>query len=262
MLPPAKTMVKKVVVQQEENQKGIVARINKITAEDKRLYFGLTDDQGTASPNQPCDSSDRFEAEPTLPAFLKGAPKPCGEVLTFIVASAHTTYAMALLGDEAMKAGDFAKAQLYYANAAERLSATSISESLLLSNQAKIAAGKSLGSATPTINVNGEEVFTDETLAKLSAFQASRSLAVSGKLDAATAQALGGLDKRDVLTRATAVPPRRLEVYRIDPAVIRGSRAQMLDEPRKSSGGARYDLKAMIDEKKGHEAKATGLPRQ
>jgi len=254
------TLVKKVLVQQEETQKGVVARINKITADDKRLYFSLTDAQGTATPNQPCIASDRFEAEPTLPVYLKVEPKACGEELKFIVSSVRATYALALLGDDAAKAGDFAKAQLYYNNAAARLKATSISESLILSNQAKIAAGKSLGVAMPTVNVNGEEIFTTEALSKLRAFQSSEKLDTSGNLDASTVEALGGgIRQDDIFRRALSVPSTRLDAYKINPADIRGSHLPLETTATATSHEGRYDLKAMINVEKGREAKAAGM---
>lgn len=246
-------VVKKVVVLQEGTKTGIPATISRIAPDEKKSYFSATDDHGLSTPNQPCAPTDRFDAEPSLPVYLKTSPRLCAEILSFSVPSAQATYALVILGNEARKANDFATAQLYYSQAASRLQASNVAESLLLNNQAKISAGKALGVARPTVNVNGEEVFTAETLGKLRAFQTKKNIAVTNTLDPATARALAPVDESEVLRRALTVPPERVEAYKINPAVIHGS--QIKETPEIARGlEPRYDLKAMTVVQKGKEA--------
>ena len=258
---PAAITVKKISVVQEGTAQGIVARINRITADDKRLYFALTNDKGVAEPNQPCAPGDRFMAEPTVPAYLSISDRTCSEVIEFPMPSTHATYALVLLGDESMKAGDFTKAQLYYTSAATRLKPGNAAEALLVENQARIALGRSLGFSDPTVRLNGEEVFTTAVAERIEQIQAANRIARTGKLDPLTAEAISGLRQADALRAAEAVPKVRVEAYKIDPATIPHGGAMLEDKqvPRiEIAKHPRYDLKAMTRLEHGKELGAKG----
>ena len=258
--PGGKLTVRKVSVQAENSSQGVAAVINRVEPNAQHVFFSETDASGVTTPNQPCEPQDRFEVLPNLTdAYQTTKLQPCAETIQFVLLRARDTYALILLGNDALKANDFGKAQHYFASAAARFEGTSPAEALVADNQAKIAAGKALGIAQPTLHVNGQEMFTAAATAKLRVFQASHGLPSTGELDPATQRALSGLSSNDLLQQAAKVPPMRLERYKIDlsPFVTTNERAKadMMNKAGIAENplplAPKYDVKAMTAIQKG-----------
>jgi hypothetical protein len=212
--PPAMIVVQKVVVQQEGTVRGIPANITKIGPDNKSSFFTMTDERGVAIPNQPCAPNDRFDVEPEIPVYLRIHPKMCAETLTFDLPSAQATLALIVLGNDASKANDLGKAQVYFLAAANRLAISDAAQSAELRKLAYMAASKSLGVTMPKAAADGTITLTPELSEKLRAFQTSKQLPVTGVLDLSTAQRLGGLDETNAVRRALDVPIERTDKLR------------------------------------------------
>lgn len=207
-----KTIVKRIAVVREGSKSGIEAEIFRLDEEGKSRYFASTNEQGIAIPELACVATDRFEAKPRIPGYLKVSAKPCRESIDIDLPSAQATYALVVLGTEALAAKDWAKVQGYYALAASKLALSSSAESMYLSGQALVAAGRALGEEEPTQTINNVEVLTPQAINRLKAFQSSKGLNATGILDANTHQELSGLSVIAIERNAQAVPESKVQI--------------------------------------------------
>jgi hypothetical protein len=242
-------VVTRVEVRQESTQTGIPAKITKIAANETSEFFTETDDSGVVAPHKTCGPDDRISAEPVIPNFLKVQPKQCAAVIVFTVSSAQTAYALAVLGSDAMKAGQYKLAQAYYSSASERLSTTSPGDALVFKNQAYIAVGRSLGISQPTVNVNGEEVPTQALQKEIEKVQQEHKIAPTGNLNTKTALSFDSIDENELLKASAKVNPALLERQRIDP--IKSQLGLPHNTSAQTYGVPRYDLNGLITIQKG-----------
>lgn len=235
-------LLRRVTVREEGSARGVVARISRISPDEKQTYVSDTDQEGFAVLNHSCTTSDRFEVKPVLPVYLKVEHKRCAPELVFELISAQATYSLILLGNDAAQQKNFAQAQVFYTTAANRLQLSNPAEALLARNQANVALGKSLGIAEPTVNINGEEKLTAETRARLRVYQSTNGLAETGEFDEATSRSLSKLTSLDAIRRAQDVPPSRLEPFKLEPAVTKKLDFKVNDSERPEN---QYNIKAM-----------------
>jgi len=202
-----------VIVRQESSQAGVAAEIYRLDDHDVRALFVTVDDSGRGAPDKLCAPDDRFVVNPRTPAYLKVEARHCAETIDFELPSAETSYALVIKGDEAAKIGDFGKAQAFYSLAASRFAVSQPAESRALQDKARIAAGRALKVAKPTVQINSEEKLTEETKEKLRAFQVRRGLDQTGVLDTPTQTALSGFTAAQAIESAHTVPPEAVKKF-------------------------------------------------
>jgi hypothetical protein len=191
--------VQALIVRQETSQAGVAADVFKLDDSNGQVFFATVDDTGRASPGKDCAVGERFVVTPKTPAYLQMSPRPCAATIEFELSSAQAMMAVVVRADTLMTTGDFAKAQVYYSLAASRLQYSQPAEALTLQNKAHIAAGRALQIAKPTVQINNEEKFTEETKNKLRAFQSKNGLSQTGILDSPTQTALSGISPAEAL---------------------------------------------------------------
>jgi hypothetical protein len=201
-----KISVRAVIVRQESSEKGVAADIFRLDDNNARIFFVSVDDSGSSAPGKDCTAADRFVVAPKIASYYAMNPQSCAATLDFELSSVQAMDAVIKQADNFMNAGDFAKAQVYYSLAASRLSYAQPSEARELQNKAHIAAGRALQIPKPTVQVNSEEKFTEETKNKLKAFQSKRGLGQTGVLDTPTQTALAGFSPTEALKSVRANP--------------------------------------------------------
>jgi hypothetical protein len=184
----AKTPASALVIQvfREDSDSGIAAEIERLDDTGNPHYFATVDDSGIARLSQSCSASDRFQAEPRIEAYLRVAPQPCANTVTFRLYSAQATYEMIRVGENNERAGDFASAQANFGKAAERLQYSKPLEAENLRLRVNTNVGKLLGVQRPTANVNGKQSVSPQLSEKIKLYQQKARLPVTGQIDKQT----------------------------------------------------------------------------
>jgi hypothetical protein len=188
-----------VMVRQESSEKGVAADVFRLDDSNAQFFFVSVDDSGTSAPRKDCAAGDRFVVTPKTASYYATSPLTCAATLDFELSSVQAMDAVIKQADNLMNAGDFAKAQVYYSLAASRLSYAQPGAARELQNKAHIAAGRALQIEKPTVQVDNDEKFTEETKNKLKAFQSKHRLEQTGVLDTPTQTALAGFSPAEVL---------------------------------------------------------------
>jgi len=186
--PPASPLV--IQVFREDADVGIAADINRLDDTGNPHYYATVDDTGTTKLAQPCSASDRFQADPKVPAYLRVAPQPCASIVTFRLYSAQATEIMIRVAENDERAGDFASAQANFGKAAERLQYSKPLEAEQLKVRVNENVGKLLGVQHPTVSVNGKQTVSPQLSDRIKLYQENAHLPVTGQIDKPTRERL------------------------------------------------------------------------
>jgi hypothetical protein len=189
----------------EDSDTGVAADVERIEDAGAR-WFANVDDSGIARLAQACSAGQRFQATPKVPAFLKSPPEECASTITFRLYGTEATYQLIRVGDTAARGGDLLVAQANYGLAAERLQWAHPDKAQNLQTLASAAAGRLLGVDNPTVSVQGQETVSPETIEALKDYQRGAALPQTGRLDAATREAMTRTPPHIILRRALESP--------------------------------------------------------
>jgi putative peptidoglycan binding protein len=177
-------------VLQEDSDAGVAAVVSRLDDTGGAHFVADVDDTGIARLTQPCAAGDRFEANPKVEAFLRVAPQPCAQTVTFRLYSARATYELIRVAENDEKTGDFAAAQARYGLAAERLQFSKPLEADRVKTLASKNVGKLLGVDQPTTVVDGKHRISPMMVDQLRLYQQKANIPVTGVIDQRTRDAL------------------------------------------------------------------------
>lgn len=183
---------------------GIDATINLVNSQGQASYYSTVPRSGETALGKPCESGQRFQAEPKVAAFLRGATQDCAERVEFMLYSTQATLQFIKRGDDASAGGDLLVAQSNYGTAADRLQFAEPEKARRLRVLSTVAAGRALGVTQPVQGADGREVSTAEFKHRVLAFQRQNGIDATGELDARTRESIGRMQLRG---GAVVVPP-------------------------------------------------------
>jgi hypothetical protein len=183
---------------------GIDATINQVDPQGKESYYATVPSTGEKALSKPCESGQRFQAEPKVAAFLRGPTQDCAERVEFMLYSTQATLQFIKRGDDASRGGDLLVAQSNYGTAADRLQYAEPAKSRQLRVLSTVAAGRALGVTKPVQGAGGSEQPTAEFKDRVRVFQKENGIEASGDLDARTRESIGRMQLRG---GAVVVPP-------------------------------------------------------
>jgi hypothetical protein len=183
---------------------GIDATINQVDPQGKESFYATVPSTGEKALDKPCDSGQRFQAEPKVAAFLRGPTQECAERVEFMLYSTQATLQFIKRGDDASRGGDLLVAQSNYGTAADRLQFAEPDKARQLRVLSTIAAGRALGVTQPVQGADGSEQPTGEFKDRVRVFQKQNGIEATGDLDARTRESIGRMQLRG---GAVVVPP-------------------------------------------------------
>jgi hypothetical protein len=183
---------------------GIDATINQVDPQGKESFYATVPSTGEKALDKPCDSGQRFQAEPKVAAFLRGPTQECAERVEFMLYSTQATLQFIKRGDDASRGGDLLVAQSNYGTAADRLQFAEPDKARQLRVLSTIAAGRALRVTQPVQGADGSEQPTGEFKDRVRVFQKQNGIEATGDLDARTRESIGRMQLRG---GAVVVPP-------------------------------------------------------
>jgi hypothetical protein len=183
---------------------GIDATINQVDPQGQASYYATVPGSGETALNKPCETGQRFQAEPKVAAFLRGPTQDCAERVEFMLYSTQATLQLIKRGDDASAGGDLLVAQSNYGTAADRLQYAEPEKARRLRVLSTVAAGRALGVTQPVQGLGGSETPTPEFKDRVRVFQRQNGIEATGDLDARTRESIGRMQLRG---GAVVVPP-------------------------------------------------------
>jgi hypothetical protein len=196
----------KFIVIREDSDLGIASDIKKVEGDQEKWYADVPE-SGEVTLSRACEAGERFQADPKVKAFQRGAVQPCASTIKFTLYSTQTTFSLIQKADSAATAGDLLLAQANYGLVADRVQYADPVQAKHFRVMAATAAGRVLGVEHPIEVTNGIEAPSVEFRQKLEAYQRDTHLEASGVLDAPTREAISKAPPNLLLQRATEAPP-------------------------------------------------------
>jgi len=183
---------------------GIDATINQVDPQGQVSFYATVPGTGETALDKPCESGQRFQAEPKVAAFLRGPTQACAERVEFMLYSTQATLQFIKRGDDASRGGDLLVAQSNYGTAADRLQFAEPEKARQLRVLSTVAAGRALGVTQPVQGSGGREQPTAEFKDRVRVFQRQNGIEATGDLDSRTRESIGRMQLRG---GAVVVPP-------------------------------------------------------
>jgi hypothetical protein len=183
---------------------GLDATINQVDPQGQASFYATVPGSGEAALEKPCESGQRFQAEPKVAAFLRGPTQDCAARVEFMLYSTQATLQFIKRGDDASASGDLLVAQSNYGTAADRLQFAEPGKAQRLRVLSTVAAGRALGVEHPVQGGGGAEQPTAEFKDRVRLFQKENGIRESGELDGHTRDSIGRMQLRG---REVVVPP-------------------------------------------------------
>jgi hypothetical protein len=202
--PAAPAKVALVFRVMREGGGGLDATINQVSGQGQVSYYATVPGSGEAALDKPCESGQRFQAEPRVAAFLRGPIQDGAERVEFRLYSTQATLQFIKRGDDASAGGDLLVAQSNYGTAADRLQYAEPEKAQRLRVLSTVAAGRALGVTQPVQGSDGGEKPSAEFKDRVRDFQRQNGIEASGDLDARTRESIGRMKLRG---GAVVVPP-------------------------------------------------------
>jgi len=183
---------------------GLDATINQIDPQGQSSFYATVPGSGEAALEKPCESGQRFQAEPKVAAFLRGPTQDCAARVEFMLYSTQATLQFIKRGDDASASGDLLVAQSNYGTAADRLQYAEPGKAQRLRVLSTVAAGRALGVEHPVQGAGGAEQPSPEFKNRVRLFQKENGISESGELDGRTRDSIGRMQLRG---KEVVVPP-------------------------------------------------------
>jgi len=183
---------------------GIDATINQVSPKGELSFYATVPGTGEKALDKPCDTGQRFQAEPKVAAFLRGPTQECAARVEFMLYSTQATLQFIRRGDDASAGGDLLVAQSNYGTAADRLQYAEPEKAQRLRVLSTVAAGRALGVTHPVQGAGGAEQPTAEFEDRVRLFQKQNGIQQTGELDGRTRESIGRMKLRG---NDVVVPP-------------------------------------------------------
>ena len=189
---------------------GIDATINQVNLQGQASFYATVPSSGETALDKPCETGQRFQAEPKVAAFLRGPTQDCAQRVEFMLYSTQATLQFIKRGDDASRGGDLLVAQSNYGTAADRLQFAEPEKARQLRVLSTVAAGRALGVEQPVQGAGGSEQPTPEFTDRVRVFQKQNGIEATGELDARTRDSIRRMQLRG---DAVVVPPAALSAF-------------------------------------------------
>lgn len=184
------------VVVMDETGRGVKSEIRKIDDDDKDTHFAYTNNKGVATPNRHCPTYHRLKAIPSVNIY---APKKvelehCKKKVKIELILTQVANVLFGHAEEAEKQGKYGKAAMIFTEVAWRATKVGMPNATEATHRAYKNMGSALGIKSASVYdlQQNKYVLGNHAVKGLKAFQTAKLLPVSGRLDAATLQALAG----------------------------------------------------------------------
>lgn len=180
----------------DETGRGVPSEIRRVDDNDKNTHFAYTNKRGIAKPGRDCAVNHRLMAIPKVKIYT---PKNdeldyCQKIVRIELILTQVTLYLFKQAELAEAEQEYGVATMLYSEVAWRARKTD--QKIVI--QATVKAYANLGMRLKVTNPmvfdakQKKYVLTQNTVDKLRAFQSQQGLAVSGRLDAATQEAISG----------------------------------------------------------------------